>query len=56
MIGRMRIADWITKATDPHLEYVILTAFPQQRWLQERPSVLRCTYVVCLAEFQQMRT
>jgi hypothetical protein len=26
-IWRMRIAGWITKATDTHSEYVILTAF-----------------------------
>jgi len=56
MIWRMRIAVWITKATDTHLKYVILTAFPLQRWLQERPSVLRCTYIACLVEFQQVRT
>jgi hypothetical protein len=35
-IGRMRIACWITKATDTHSEYVILFAFPLQRWLHER--------------------
>jgi len=29
------IACWITKATDIHLEYVILIAFPLQQWLHE---------------------
>ena len=29
-------------------EYVILTAFPLQQWLQERASILRCTYIVRL--------
>jgi len=27
-IWRIRIASWITKATDTHSEYVILIAFP----------------------------
>ena len=45
---RMRIACWVPKATNPHSEYVIPTAFPLQQWLHERPSVLRYTYIVCL--------
>ena len=36
IIQRMRFACWITKATDTHSEYVILTAFPRQQWLYER--------------------
>ena len=36
---RMRFACWITKATNTHLECVIL--IPLQRWLHERTSVLR---------------
>jgi len=28
-IWRMRIAYWITKATDTHKEYTIITAFPR---------------------------
>jgi hypothetical protein len=44
----MRIACWITKATDTHSEYVILIAFPRQQWLNERASVLRYTYIACL--------
>ena len=49
-IWRMRIECWIPKATDTHTEYVILIAFPQQRWLHERASLLRYTrtYIVCL--------
>jgi hypothetical protein len=31
---RMRIACWITKATNTHSEYVILIPFPQQQWLR----------------------
>ena len=42
-IWRMRIARWMTKATDTHLEYVILIAFPLQQWLQESVSLLRYT-------------
>jgi len=30
-VGRMRIACWITKATDIHLQYVIPTACPLQQ-------------------------
>ena len=40
----MRIAYCITKATNTHLEYVILFAFPPQQWLHEGTSVLRYTY------------
>ena len=29
-LGRMLIACWISKATNTHSEYVILTAFPRQ--------------------------
>jgi hypothetical protein len=45
---RMRIACWITKATNTHSEYVTLIAFPLQQWLHERASMLRCTYINCL--------
>jgi hypothetical protein len=45
---RMRIACWITKATDTHSEYVILNAFSRQQWLRERASMLRL-YVHCLS-------
>ena len=38
-IRSMRFACWITKATDIHSEYVILTAFPLQQWLHDRTSV-----------------
>jgi len=36
MIGRLRIACWIPKATNTHSEYVTLTAFPLQQWLHVR--------------------
>jgi hypothetical protein len=41
---RMRIACWIPKATNTHLEYIILIPFPLQQWLQEYDSMLRYTY------------
>ena len=46
-IRRMRIACWITKATDTHThththtEYVILIDLHLQQWLQQRASLLR---------------
>jgi hypothetical protein len=46
-IWRMRIAFWITKATNTRSEYVILIAFPRQ-WLRERASTLHYTYTACL--------
>ena len=45
---RMRTARWITKATDTHSEYVVLTAFPLQQWLHERASMLRYTHIASL--------
>jgi len=38
-VWRVRFACWITKATDTHSEYVILTAFPRQQWSRERASL-----------------
>jgi hypothetical protein len=40
-IWRMRIACWVPKATQTHLEYVILIAFPVQQWLHAGASMLR---------------
>ena len=48
-IWRTCIACWVPKATDTHSQYVKLTAFPLQNWLHERASVLRYTYMACLA-------
>ena len=43
---RQRMTKWhmsfacgITKATDTHSEYVILTPSPRQQWLRGRPLV-----------------
>ena len=43
----MRIACWITKATNSHCEYYIIIAFPLPQWLRECASMLRYTYTVC---------
>jgi hypothetical protein len=51
-ILRMRIACSITKATDTYSEYVIIIAFPQQKWLREHVSMLRL-YVHCLSCYRQ---
>ena len=44
----MRCPCWVTKAADTHSEYIILIAFPLQRWLRERARNLRYTYIACL--------
>jgi hypothetical protein len=41
----VRVACWITKASNTHSDYVILTVFRLQQWLQERTSKLRYTYI-----------
>ena len=51
-IWRMRIACWVSKATDTRSVCVIPIAFPLQQWLHERVSVLRYTYIACLVVFQ----
>jgi hypothetical protein len=40
-IWYMRIACWITNATDTHSEYVILIAFALLQSLRERASMIR---------------
>jgi hypothetical protein len=46
IIRRMRFACWITKATNIHSEYIILTVFPQRQCLRIRASMLRL-YIHC---------
>jgi hypothetical protein len=48
IIPRMRIACWITKATDTHSEFLIFITSALQEWLRERASMLRYTYTACL--------
>ena len=49
-VWRLRVACSITKATNTHSEYVIITAFSWQQWLREHVSMLRftCTHMACL--------
>jgi len=49
-IWRSLIACRIHKATNAHSEYVILIAFPLERWLHERSSPLDCLCTACLQE------
>jgi hypothetical protein len=42
----MLFASWITKAKNAHPEYVTLTAFALQQWVQERATILRL-YMHC---------
>ena len=51
-IWLMRVTCWMPKATNSHTCCVILTAFPLQKWLHERASMLRYTYIDCLVFIQ----
>jgi len=39
-IWRIHIFCWVPKATNTRSEYVILIAFPRQKWSHERSSLL----------------
>jgi hypothetical protein len=43
----MRITCWITKTTNANPEYVTLIVIFTAKWLHERASMLRYTYVSC---------
>jgi len=47
---RMRIACWITEATDTGSEYLIPITFPLQQWLHERASTVCYTYIACVVD------
>jgi len=47
-VWHMRIACCITKATQTHLQYVILIAFPYQQLFNEPTLLLRYTYIASL--------
>jgi hypothetical protein len=50
VIWRMRLACWITKATDGYrhtLEICNTYCFPTEQLLRERESMLRYTYITC---------
>jgi hypothetical protein len=46
MIGVMRIACWMIKATDTHLECIILNAFARQNGYVNAPQCYVYTYIV----------
>ena len=46
----MHIACWLPKATNAHLDYVIITAFAWQQWLHKRASMLHYIYSASLVE------
>jgi hypothetical protein len=48
IIGRIRIACWITKVKNTHSGYIIPNALLLQQWVHERASMLRYTYISCL--------
>jgi hypothetical protein len=61
IISRMCFACWITKATDALSEYVILIAFPRQKFLRESGYVLMYTQIAyfvlsSFTKFQNMWT
>jgi hypothetical protein len=45
--GRIHFACCKTKVTNTHLEYAMPIAFPPQKWLRERASILRYADVAC---------
>ena len=47
-IRRMRVACWITKATDTNSEYVLLLDFEQKQRLRESASIFH-VHVRCLS-------
>jgi len=47
-IWSMHVVCWITKGTSTHSKYITHIAFPLQKWLHERTSVLRYADIVCL--------
>jgi len=50
IIHHMCFTCWITKGTDMLLEYVILTAFPQQPWYANTPQYYVHTYMACIID------
>jgi hypothetical protein len=52
----MRLAYWITQATNTHSEYATLIVFPFQQRLHERASSLRYTYIASHIKYQNAYT
>jgi hypothetical protein len=49
MIRRLRLACWVTKASDPHSDCIILIVFPRRQLLRERASMLQYMYFASIA-------
>jgi len=47
----MYISRWIPKATNTHFEYVILVAFPLQKWLHEHVSMFLNKHIARIVSF-----
>jgi hypothetical protein len=45
-----RIASWLPKVTNTYSEHAILTAFPRQKYICERASVVLFKYISCLVK------
>ena len=43
-----RTASWVLKATNVHLEYIMLIGCPLQQWLHKQTLILRYKYIACL--------
>ena len=43
------------RARTPIHKYVTLTAFPQQKWLRERATILRYTYIASLVQIYRYK-
>jgi hypothetical protein len=48
----VRFACWITKAINTHSKYVICIAFPRQKWLHKRASMLRLYVIDCFVIYK----
>jgi len=48
---RKRFACWLSEATDIHLEYVIIIAFPRLHLFREGVSVICYTYNICFVHY-----
>jgi hypothetical protein len=54
-IRRMSLTSRVTKTIVTQSEHVIFTFFQRQKWLRERATMLRYTYIVWLV-FSTLRT
>jgi hypothetical protein len=51
ILRHMRSTCWITKPTDTHSKYSVLTALPRRKWLRERASTLNTILRILLLVF-----